>query len=466
MSLKLFNTSGRSLQEFSPLEEGRVRMYTCGPTVYNYAHIGNYRAYIFEDLLRRYLKYCGYDVIQVMNLTDVDDKTIRGANGEGVALDEYTAEYKQAFFDDIDTLKIERAEHYPAATEHISGMIGLIETLFEKGYAYQSADGSVYFKIAACENYGELAQIDMDGLRAGERVSQDEYDKENAADFALWKAWDEDDGPVAWDSPWGRGRPGWHIECSAMSMRYLGDSFDIHTGGIDNIFPHHVDEIAQSESASGKPYAHTWLHCAHLIVEGKKMSKSLGNFHTLREVLDKGYSGRELRYELIGTHYRQTLNFSFAGLDAARAALERIDDFRSRLQSLGPDKADKLPAWADDTERKFAAALDDDLNISEALAALFELIHAGNRALDAGDADPGDAAAVIALLKRMDSVFGFIESEEEEIDPELLQMARDRQAARSAKDWAEADRLRDEIQSRGYRIEDTSAGPRLKPLSG
>jgi cysteinyl-tRNA synthetase len=464
MSLKFHNTLGRSLQDFSPLEADHVRMYTCGPTVYNYAHIGNYRAYIFEDLLRRYLKYCGYRVTQVMNLTDVDDKTIKGSRAEGVSLDDFTAKYKQAFFEDIDTLNIERAEHYPAATGHVAEMIALIEALFEKGCAYQSPDGSVYFKIAACPDYGRLAQLDLAGLRAGERVAQDEYDKENAADFALWKAWDEEDGDVVWDSPWGRGRPGWHIECSAMSMKYLGESFDIHTGGIDNIFPHHVDEIAQSECATGQPYAHTWLHCAHLIVDGKKMSKSLGNFHTLREILAKGYSGRELRYELLATHYRQTLNFSFAGLDAARAALERIDAFRERIAGLAGDSAGALPSWASETEHDFAAALDDDLNISGALAALFDLIHAGNRECDADTLESGAAAAVLGLLERLDSVFGFIAAPAEQLDPELERMAQEREAARRDKNWAEADRLRDELLARGYRVEDTPQGPRLKAI--
>lgn len=444
------------------MQDGRVGMYTCGPTVYNYAHIGNYRAYIFEDLLRRYLKYCGFDVTQVMNLTDVDDKTIKGANSAGVGLGEFTKQYKDAFFEDIRTLNIEQAEHYPAATDHVPEMIALIEKLFENGYAYQSGDGSVYFKISACKDYGRLAQLDMDGLRAGERVAQDEYEKENAADFALWKAWDEDDGEVFWESPWGRGRPGWHIECSAMSMKYLGESFDIHTGGIDNIFPHHVDEIAQSESATGKEYVHTWLHCAHLVVEGKKMSKSLGNFFSLRELLDKGYSGRELRYELIGTHYRQTLNFSMAGLDAARHSLQRIDAFVARLKKLAGDGGESaLPAWAEQSEVDFARALDDDLNISEALAALFELIHAGNRKLDAGEVSAQDAQSVLQLLLRLDSVFGFIEQGDEGIDSEIEQLAEQRQQARRSKDWAEADRLRDLIAAKGYRVEDTPDGPRI-----
>ncbi|HPG00875.1 MAG TPA: cysteine--tRNA ligase, partial [Kiritimatiellia bacterium] len=283
MALRFYNTLTRQIDDFQSLEDGNVRMYTCGPTVYNFAHIGNFRAYVFEDLLRRYLKYSGYQVTQVMNLTDVDDKTIKGALQQGTSLKDYTKTYVDAFFEDLRLLEVEPAEYYPAATDHIPDMIALIHRLFEKGVAYQSDDGSIYFSISKYKDYGKLAHLDMSGLRAGARVAQDEYEKENLADFALWKAWDEKDGDVFWESPWGRGRPGWHIECSAMSMRYLGESFDIHTGGVDNVFPHHEDEIAQSEAATGKQFARYWLHCAHLIVDGKKMSKSLGNFYTQRE---------------------------------------------------------------------------------------------------------------------------------------------------------------------------------------
>ncbi len=334
MSLKVYNTLSRRVEELVPLTPGRVHMYTCGPTVYNFAHVGNFRAYIFEDLLRRYLLYHGYQVCQVMNLTDVDDKTIRGAREKGVSLAEFTRPYVAAFFEDIERLNIARAEHYPAATDHVPEMIALIQTLLDKGVAYRSDDGSVYFSIAKFPGYGKLAHLDMDGLQAGARVAQDEYQKDNVADFALWKAWDPADGDVAWDAPWGRGRPGWHIECSAMSMKYLGPSFDLHTGGMDNIFPHHEDEIAQSEAATGQPFARYWMHCAHLVVEGRKMSKSLGNFYTLRDVLGRGYTGREVRYVMLATHYRQSLNFSFASLDAARAALGRVDEFTARLQAL------------------------------------------------------------------------------------------------------------------------------------
>ena len=464
MSLKFYNTLSRHLDEFRSLEEGHVRMYTCGPTVYNFAHIGNFRAYIFEDLLRRYLKFRGFQVTQVMNLTDVDDKTIRGANEKKITLSEYTKPYVDAFFEDLKTLNIEPAEYYPAATDHIPDMINLIHRLFEKGVAYQSDDGSVYFSFAKYANYGRLARLDMSGLRAGARVVQDEYEKENLADFALWKAWDEKDGDIYWDSPWGKGRPGWHIECSAMSMRYLGESFDIHTGGVDNIFPHHEDEIAQSEAATGKPFAHTWLHCAHLVVDGKKMSKSLGNFHTLRDVLARGYSGREIRYELMATHYRQALNFTFEALDAARAALSRLDEFSRRLQDAakaGETETD-LPAWAVSSHEKFTTALDDDLNISEALAALFDLVYAGNKALNDKMVPVGEVWAVLSLLDEWDQVLGFIRPPEETADPEALTMLELRQQARQSRNWTEADRLRDELAARGWIVQDTPQGPKLK----
>jgi cysteinyl-tRNA synthetase len=464
MSLKFFNTLSRRLDEFQPLEEGHVRMYTCGPTVYNFAHIGNFRAYLFEDLLRRYLKFRDFQVTQVMNLTDVDDKTIRGANEKKVLLSEYTKKYIDAFFEDLKTLNIEPAEYYPAATDHISDMIQLIRRLFEKGVAYQSDDGSVYFRIEKHKNYGRLARLDLSGLRAGARVAQDEYEKENVADFALWKAWDEKDGDIYWDSPWGRGRPGWHIECSAMSMRYLGESFDIHTGGVDNIFPHHEDEIAQSEAATGKPFAHLWLHCAHLVVDGKKMSKSLGNFFTLRDVLSRGYSGREIRYELMATHYRQTLNFTFEALDAARAALARLNEFTRRLQDAAKagESVTELPSWAAASRDKFTAALDDDLNISEALAAIFDLVYAGNKALNDQMVPVGEIWAVLALLDEWDLALGFIRLPEEKADPEALTMLELRQQARACRNWAEADRLRDELAARGWIVQDTPQGPKLK----
>jgi cysteinyl-tRNA synthetase len=461
--MKVFNTMSRQAEELVPLEEGHVRMYTCGPTVYDYAHVGNYRAYVFEDLLRRTIKYAGFRVTQVMNLTDVDDKTITRSREQGKALDAFTQPFKDAFFEDLKTLNIEPAEHYPAATDHIGEMIALIQTLFDKGYAYRSEDGSVYFSIARFEDYGKLAHLDRDGLQAGARVTQDEYEKENVADFALWKAWTEGDGDVAWDSPWGRGRPGWHIECSAMSSKYLGESFDIHTGGVDNIFPHHEDEIAQSEAASGKTFVRYWMHCAHLKVEGQKMAKSLGNCFKLFELHEEGYSGREIRYLLISAQYRQTLNFTFGALNAVRVALGRLDDFTTRMRGLaGETTAGTLPDWAVRAQQAFDNAIYDDLNAPEALAALFELLHAGNRAADAGELGAEGASAVVGLLARLDSVLGVLEPEKAETPPEVLAKLEQRQVARTERNWAESDRIRDALGEMGWEVRDTPDGQIVK----
>lgn len=470
MTVNFYNTLTRQKEEFTSLDNGNVRMYTCGPTVYNYAHIGNYRAYIFEDLLRRYLKFRGWNVVQVQNLTDVDDKTIRAAGEQKLPLREYTKKYIDAFFADLKTLNIEPAEHYPAATDHIPEMINIIQRLLDKKLAYRSDDGSIYFNIARFPKYGQLAHLDQSGLRAGARVDHDEYEKENLADFALWKAWDEKDGDVFWESPWGRGRPGWHIECSAMSMKYLGESFDIHTGGIDNIFPHHEDEIAQSEGATGKQMARYWMHCAHLIVDGKKMSKSLGNFYKIRDIIDRGYSGRVLRYELLATHYRQTLNFSFSALDAARSALERLDEFLEKIRTLAKSENNGgknsngggLPAWADEQKAKFVQSLDDDLNISEALAAMFELIHAGNKLIVEQKLSSEEAAAILGLCQEMDKVLGIMEAPTAEADQAVQDLLNARQMARQQKNWKESDRLRDQIAQLGWIVQDTPQGQKLK----
>ena len=461
MSFKIYNTMSRRLEELVPLEDNHIRLYTCGPTVYNYAHIGNYRAYMFEDLLRRWIQFKGFKITQVQNLTDVDDKTIRGSREAGLPLREYTQTYKNAFFEDLKTLNIQPAEHYPAATDCIPEMIALIEALFEKGLAYKSDDGSVYFPIDKFPEYGKLAHLDREGMRAGARVDQDEYDKDNACDFALWKGYVEDDGDVVWDSPWGKGRPGWHIECSAMSQKYLGKTFDLHCGGVDNIFPHHEDEIAQSEGANGCMYSKYWMHNAHLQVEGKKMSKSEGNFFTLREILDKGYTGREIRYELIGTHYRKSLNFTFASLNANRAALARLDDFYARLQdAVGSETSPgDLPEWAAKLAENFEAALDDDLNIAGALGALFDGVHEGNKTFPMSGKT---ALAVSNLWKKLDTVLGFLEPPKAEVPQELIDMAHARAEAKKNKDWAEADRLRDAVAAAGWTIQDTPAGPKLK----
>jgi len=466
VALRFFDTLTRTQREFEPIEPGAIGLYTCGPTVYNYAHLGNFRAYIFEDLLRRTLKFNGYRVTQVMNLTDVDDKTIRASREAGVALSDYTATYIDAFFEDLDTLNIERAEHYPRATDYVDAMIEIVKGLEKKGFAYRGDDGCVYFSIAKFPGYGELAHIDPAELRAGARVAQDEYDKETAADFALWKAWDPDDGDVKWDSPWGPGRPGWHIECSAMSMKLLGPHFDIHTGGVDNIFPHHQNEIAQSEGFSGQKFVNYWLHNGYLIVEGRKMSKSLGNFYTLRDLIEKGYSGREIRWLLLTTHYRAQLNFTFEGLDAAKASLERIDDCLMKLEEAAegaaPD-AGRVQPLIDTARKRFEEGLDDDLNIAVSVAALFDLIRDMNRLLADGTVGAAEAKAAISFLDELDAVLGVIRFDKEgDIPEEITTLAEERRAARAARDFAKADAIRDTIAARGYTVEDVPGGFRIK----
>jgi cysteinyl-tRNA synthetase len=472
VTLHFHNTLTRRIEPFEPLQAGTVRLYTCGPTVYNFAHIGNFRAYIFEDLLRRTLRHAGYRVTQVMNLTDVDDKTIRGARAAGVPLRDYTRPYIDGFFADIRQLNIEPAEFYPAATDHIPEMIALIERLCDRGLAYRSDDGSVYFNVAKFPGYGRPASIDLCGLRGGARVAHDEYEKESIGDFAVWKAWDEADGDVAWDSPWGRGRPGWHIECSAMSMKYLGETFDIHTGGIDNLFPHHANETAQSEGATGKPFVTTWLHCAHLRINGEKMSKSLGNFFTLRDLFEKGWSGREIRFVLVNGHYRQTLNFTFDALAAARSALARLDAFSDRLDEAARGGAAATdapcPDWAERGRQAFDAALADDLNLPEALAAVFGIVREGNAALDAGALNAAEAAAVAALLGRCDTVLGVLHFGRTPtgaaLPADVQELLAARQAARQARNWAESDRLRDALKTLGWETRDTPAGQTCKRL--
>ncbi len=461
--MNVYNSLTRSNEALVPLADNTIRLYTCGPTVYNFAHIGNFRAYMFEDILRRVIQFNGMSIKHVMNLTDVDDKTIRGANASGVALTDYTKTYKDAFFADLKKLNIQSAEVYPAATDHIPEMISLVETLIEKGVAYKSEDGSVYFSVTKFPGYGKLAHIDFEHQQTGARCASDEYDKENVGDFALWKAWEESDGPVGWDSPWGRGRPGWHIECSAMSMKYLGETFDLHTGGIDNLFPHHENEIAQAEAATGKPFVKTWMHCAHLRVNGEKMSKSLGNFFTLRDLLEKGYTGREIRYVLVNAHYRQGLNFAFTALDDARKSLERIDRAVDQLiGKAGTEKAaETAPEFAANALASFTEAVNDDLNTPKGFAALFDLVRASNAAIQT--LSPADAAAVLDVFRKMDSVLGIIffekaEKKAEEIPAEIQALLDERATARAAKNWAESDRLRDEIAALGWLVKDSKQG--------
>lgn len=467
MTIKFKNTLGNRIVEFKPLDDKKVGLYTCGPTVYDYAHIGNYRTYMFEDLLRRWLKYRGYDVTQVMNLTDVDDKTIRESNKQGLSLDDYTAKYKAAFFEDLDTLGIERAEVYPSATEHIDAMVALVKSLLDKGYAYRGADGSIYYSIAKFPEYGKLSGKRIDMNISGARISSDEYEKDQAADFALWKAWDKGDGDVYWETELGKGRPGWHIECSAMSSEYLGTTFDIHTGGEDNIFPHHENEIAQSEAASGEPFVKYWLHSAHLIVEGKKMSKSLGNFYTLRQLLDKGYDPLAVRYVLISTHYRQQLNFTFEGLDGAKSSIDRLREFETMLGALPEGEINPAASELMQKARAgFEDSLDDDLNISGALGAVFELVREINKLRDSGGLTSTDAEPILAFLRDFDAVTGLLPKIESSARPVVLdgeEITIDRAIelraeARANKDWPRADAIRDAIATAGYIIKDTPDG--------
>ena len=475
--MKFFNTMGRSLEEFKPLEPGKAKLYTCGPTVYNFAHIGNFRAYLFEDMLRRTLEYHGYQVTQVMNLTDVDDKTIRDSRAAGLSLNDFTAKYKKAFFEDLAALRIEPAEHYPEATKHIGEMIDMIRTLIDKGFAYQSEDKSIYFSIEKCPGYGKLARIDMSSQRVGERVRSDEYAKDSVADFALWKAWDEKDGDVKWDSPWGPGRPGWHIECSAMSRKYLGNTFDLHTGGIDNMFPHHEDEIAQSESANGCRFVNYWLHCEHLTVGKQKMSKSLGNFYTLRDLLSKGYTGAEIRWALTGTHYRSKLNFDFSSLDQARSALRKFRDCFVRLAALpegegGLAEAEALCVRAKDA---FGAAYANDLNAAAGIAEVFRFTRDVNGLMAKKQIAGAAAKRILDQYRDFDRIIGCLdvdaalsakpeEEAEEEIPPEILALIAKRTEAKKAKDFATADAVRDELKQLGWTVTDTPSGPKAKKL--
>jgi cysteinyl-tRNA synthetase len=466
----LYNSESRKKELFHPLHNNHVRMYTCGPTVYHYAHIGNFRTYVFEDLLRRTLKFFGYQVTQIVNLTDVDDKTIRGAVESNQTLLEFTQPYKNAFFVDIQTLGIERAENYPAATDYISYMIDFVQKLLDKGIAYKSRDKSIYYAIDKCPSYGRLSHLNLEELRVGAgepRVATDEYEKENLADFVLWKAYDPArDGPVHWESPFGPGRPGWHLECSTMAMHLLGETIDIHAGAVDNIFPHHENEIAQSEAASGKPFVKYWLHAEHLIVNHKKMSKSLGNFYTLRDLLKKGYSGLEVRYMLMHIHYRTQLNFTFEGMEGTKAALGRLNDFILRMQELADPGGYAVLAVRELLKKaigRFCEALADDLNISSALAAIFDLMHEVNIFYDQRNLQPGDATEVLYVMQEFNRVLGVLDFEyDEPIPPYLQEMLEKREQARQNKEWSLADQLRGEIHAAGYLIEDTPHGARLK----
>jgi len=463
-NVSFFNTLTRKKEVFKPLEANTVKMYTCGPTVYDYAHIGNFRAFLFEDLLKRWLKHRGFKVLHVMNLTDIDDKTIKGSQKQHVPLREFTDFYVKAFFEDIKALNIEPADVYPRATYHIAEMVALIKTLMVKGYAYRGEDGSIYYAINKFPNYGKLSKIKTAELKAGARVSQDEYTKEEAQDFALWKAWAPEDGDVFWETELGEGRPGWHIECSAMSMKYLGETFDIHCGGVDNMFPHHENEIAQSEAATEKKFVDYWLHNEHLLVEGKKMAKRLGNFYTLRDLLAKGYDPIAIRYLLMSTHYRQQFNFTFEGLESSKGAVERLRNFVRRLHDVdgGKDSKGKVAVLTEKLEACFGGSLDDDLDIGIALASLFDFVREINNLLDSNMISKVEASQIGGLMMLIDEVLGVIGKEEveEALPADIDALVQKREQARKTKKWKEADEIRAQLKAMGIVLEDTAQGVR------
>jgi cysteinyl-tRNA synthetase len=464
MPLRFYNTLTQQLEEFRPARDNIVRMYTCGPTVYDFAHIGNFRTFTFVDVLRRWLRASGFQLDHVMNITDVDDKIIRNAAARHQSLKDYTVVYTQAFLDDCDRLRLERPERLVAATAHIDDMVSAIQRLSGRGHTYTS-DGSVYFRIATFPEYGKLSHNDFTGNLAGARVDVDEYEKADARDFALWKAPKE--GETSWETPIGSGRPGWHIECSVMAIKYLGATLDIHVGGVDLIFPHHENEIAQSESLTGQPFSRFWLHSEFLMVEGQKMSKSLGNYFTLRDVLGRGYAPETIRYLLASVPHRKTLNFTFDGLKSAATAIDRLRNFKLRLETdrFPEGESAHLRARAEAAARAFRDSLDDDLNTAEALAAIFEYVRDANTAMDARHFCAGNSAGALELLKNFDGVFAVLEPSAAagEISAEEVEkLIEERHAAKKARDFARADQIREHLLSKGIILEDTKAGVRWK----
>jgi cysteinyl-tRNA synthetase len=464
ISVRFYNTLSQMVEEFTPMNGNTVRMYTCGPTVYNFVHIGNLRTFTFQDVLRRWLKARGFTMDHVMNITDVEDKIIRSAMQQGKSLGEYTEPYEEAFLDDCAKLRLERPERLVRATEHIGEMVDAVTKLTEKGFTY-SSDGSVYYRIAKFPEYGKLSKLDVGGMRAGARVDVDEYDKADARDFVLWKA-KKDDEP-SWDAPMGAGRPGWHIECSAMAMKYLGETLDIHAGGIDLTFPHHENEIAQSEAITGKQFVRFWMHSEHLIVEGQKMAKSLGNFYTLRDLLEMGYKPEAIRYLLESVPYRNKLNFTFEGLKAAATSIDRLRSFQLRLdtEKFSPGENEALERRTADALARFEASLDDDLNTAEALAAIFEYIRETNSSMDAGEFKAGNLPGARRFFERFDAIFDVLRPSVEEggiTENEIGELIANRNQARRSRDFKRADEIRAELLERGIVIEDTKEGVRWK----
>ena len=464
MSICLHDTLTGEVRPLEPLEPGHVRIYSCGPTVYGPAHIGNFRSFLFADLLVRYLRYRGLRVTWVMNLTDIDDKIIRGAAAEGITHTALADRWTERFLADVDALGMTRPDVLPRATEHIPQITDLITALLERGHAYRTDDGSIWFRIASWPAYGRLARLDPEAMRVGERVEADEYGKDDVRDFALWKG--PKPGEPSWDTPVGPGRPGWHIECSAMSMAHLGTTFDIHTGGVDLVFPHHEDEIAQSEAATGQPFVRTWLHCTHLRMGADKMSKSLGNIARVADLVAGGVSPRALRYALTSVHYRASLSYSEDSLAAAGAAVERIDALLAALAAYREDRPDDpdLPAVLDAMRAGFEGGLDDDLNISAAMAAVFDGVRDLNRRLDARTLSTADAARATGLIRELDTVLGIAAPADAALAPDRAAMLEAGGAARAARDWAASDRLRDELLARGIAVEDTRDGQRWRQV--
>jgi len=437
-------------------------MYTCGPTVYDYAHIGNFRAYMCSDILKRYLKYKGYKVKHVMNITDVDDKTIKGAMEERISLKEYTKRHEKKFFEDLEALNIDRADVFPRAIEHIKDMVKIIKNLLDKKIAYKAKDG-IYFDISKFKDYGKLSHTRLKKLEGGKRVKQDQYDKDEVQDFALWKFWDTEDGSVFWKTEIGKGRPGWHIECSAMSMEYLGNNFDIHTGGVDLVFPHHENEIAQSECSTGKKFVNYWIHNEHLLVNGQKMSKSSGNFYTLRDLLGKSFDPKAIRYLLLSSHYRQQLNFTEEGIKAAENAIQRLNDFVLKLKSIkNKSKNNKIKKLIEQTKKHFEKEMDDDLQISNALAVIFDLVKKINTLIMKDKIGKEDAGNVYDLMLEFDEVLGVLDVKKEKISDEIKKLVKERDKARKENDYKKADKIREEITRKGYVLEDTVDGTIVK----
>jgi len=475
--IQLQNTLTGRKEPFVPLHPGEVRIYTCGPTVYDFAHIGNFRTFVFQDVLRRFLRMKGYRVLQVMNLTDVDDRIIHNAAAAGIGIREYTEKYIRAFLEDTRALNIEQPEHVVRATDHIDDMVQLIERLSDKSLTYRG-DGSIYYRIAKFPGYGKLSKIDLTGIRAGARVDVDRYDKADARDFALWKA--PKPGEHFWETPLGPGRPGWHIECSAMAMKYLGETLDIHTGGVDLTFPHHENEIAQSEAATSKPFVRYWLHAEHLIIESEKMSKSLGNFYTLRDLFAKGHRPSALRFLLASVPYRRQLNFTQESLQQAASSVERLRNFVARLKTekFPPGSSAGTAERAEKAGADFEAGLEDDLNTAVALAATFDVVRDINTAMDRGEFRQGDVPLVLRVMEKFDSIFALLTDDDAKkmralgfeaagaalTDAEIEALVAERQAARKRRDFATADWLRQQLAERGIILEDTrDGGVRWKP---